>query len=156
MGALGRIRALFGARRSDRELDEEIATHLALQEAAFRRSGMSARAARDAALRAFGGVTQAKEIYRERRGVPFIETAGKDLRYALRGLRQNKGFAAAAVLSLALGIGANTAVFTIFRAVMLRMLPVARPAELVMLNRTGAWGRGSSYPFYLEVRKRTD
>src|SRR3954452_19124273 len=152
MGALGRIRALFGARRSDRELDEEIATHLALQEAEFRRSGLSVRAARDAALRAFGGVAQAKEVYRERRSLPWIEAAVKDLRYALRGLRHNKAFAAAAVLSLALGIGANTAVFTIFRALMLRTLPVSRPDELVTLYRTGGWGRGySSYPLYLEI-----
>ena len=72
-------------------------------------------------------------------------------------MRQNKGFAAAAVLSLALGIGANTAIFTIFRALLLRSLPVSRPDELVMLYRTGGWGRGvSSYPLYLEIRQRTD
>ena len=156
MGALHRIWALLRARRLDRELDEEIATHLALQEAEFRRAGMSARAARDAALREFGGVAHTKEVYRERRGLPWLETAAKDLQYAWRGLRQNKGFAAAAVLSLALGMGANTAIFTIFRALMLRMLPVERPSELVMLNRTGAWGRACSYPFYLELQKRTD
>src|SRR3954452_12852056 len=127
MGALHRLWALLRGARLDRELDEEIATHLALQEAEFRRAGMSARAARDAALREFGGVARTKEMYRERRGLPWIETAAKDLRYAVRGLRHNKGFAAAAVLSLALGIGANTAIFTIFRALMLRMLPVAKP-----------------------------
>ena len=117
---------------------------------------MSARDARDAARREFGGVTQTKEIYRERRGLPWIEVAARDLRYAARGLRRNKAFTAVAVLSLALGIGANTAIFTLFHALLLRMLPVVRPQELVMLNRTGAWGRGCAYPFYLETRKRTD
>ncbi len=152
-----RLWALLRSRRLDRDLDDEIAAHLAMQEEEFRRAGMSGREARNAALREFGGVTQTKEAYRDRRGLPWIDTAAKDIRYALRGLRQNKGFTAAAVLSLALGIGANTAIFTIFRALMLRSLPVSRPDELVTLYRTGGWGRGySSYPLYLEIRKRTD
>src|SRR5262249_60247218 len=97
------------------------------------------------------------EASRDRRGLGWLETAAKDLRYAVRGLRQNKGFTAAAVLSLALGIGANTAIFTIFRALMLRTLPVSRPEELVTMYRTGGWGRGySSYPLHLEIRKRTN
>jgi predicted permease len=80
-----------------------------------------------------------------------------DIRYALRGLRRNPGFTSAAVLSLALGIGANTAVFSLFQTLMLRMLPVSRPAELVTLYRTGAWGPGhSSYPLYRELAGRTD
>ncbi len=157
MGTLRRLWALLRRRRLDREFDEEVTTHLILQEQEFRRSGMSANQARDAALREFGGVAMTKELCRERRGVSWIETAGKDLRYATRGLRQNKAFAIAAVLSLALGIGANTAIFTLFRALMLRMLPVARPQELVTLYRTGGWGRGySSYPLYLEIQKRGD
>jgi predicted permease len=157
MTALARLAAMFRSRRLDRDLADEIGAHLAMQEEEFRARGMSAREAHDAARREFGGVTQTVERYRERRGVAWLETAGRDFRYALRGLRQNKAFTAAAVLSLALGIGANTAIFTLVRALLLRSLPVAHPEELVTLYRTGAWGRGiSSYPLYLEVAKRTD
>jgi predicted permease len=154
---MNRLWSALRPRRLDRDLDDEIAAHLAMQEEEFRRAGMGAREARDAARREFGGIAHTKEVYRDRRGMPWLESAAKDFRLALRGLRQNKGFAAAAVLSLALGIGANTAIFTIFRALMLRTLPVSRPDELVTLYRTGGWGRGySSYPLYLEVKKRTD
>jgi predicted permease len=154
---LSRIAALFRRRRLDRDLDGEIAFHLAMQEREFRDRGMGAAAARSAALREFGGVSQTRETYRDRRGLPWLETAGRDLRYALRGLARNRGFAAAAVLSLALGIGANTAVFSLFHTLLLRRLPVANPQELVLLYRTGAWGRGyASYPFYLDVDKRSD
>ena len=98
MGILRRIVALLAGRRMDRELDEEIAAHLALQEQEFRRAGMSPREAREAALREFGGVTQTVERYRERRGIPWLANAAKDLRYAVRGLLHNRGFAAAAIL----------------------------------------------------------
>ena len=73
MGAIRRLVALLRGSRMDRELDEEIATHLAMQEAEFRRGGMSPRAARDAARREFRGVAQTKEVYRDRRGLPWIE-----------------------------------------------------------------------------------
>ncbi len=152
-----RLRALLRPGRLDRELDEEIRTHLAMQEEEFRRAGMSAGAARLAALREFGGVARIAETYRERRGLPWLESAARDLRYALRGLRRSPGFTLAAVLSLALGIGANTAVFSLFHTLMLRMLPVADPAGLVTLYRTGGWGKGfTSYPLYLELRHRKD
>src|SRR5689334_13993002 len=98
-----RLAAMLRGRRLDRELNEEFETHLALQAQEFRRKGMTESEARAAALREFGGVAHAQEIYRERRGVAWIETVFKDLHYALRGLRQNKGFTAAAVLSLAFG-----------------------------------------------------
>ena len=152
-----RLTAVFKRSRLDRELSEEIESHLAMQEEEFRRAGMSGSEARKAARREFGGVAQTMETYRERRGVAWLESTGKDVRYALRGLARSPGFTAAAVLSLALGIGANTAVFSLFHALMLRMLPVARPEELVVLFRTGGWGRGvSSYPLYLDLRKRSD
>ena len=131
--------ALFRASRLDRELSDEIQSHLAMQEEEFRRAGMSPAAARQAARREFGGVAQTVEAYRERRGVPWLESAGKDVRYAIRGLRRSPGFAVAAVLSLALGIGANTAIFSLFHTVMLRMLPVSKPEELVTMYRTGGW-----------------
>src|ERR1035441_1353213 len=110
---------------------------------------MSAAAARAAARREFGGVARTAEGYRERRGFPWLETTARDIDYALRGLKRNPGFTAAAVLSLALGIGANTAIFSMYHALLLRMLPVAHPEELVTLYRTGGWGRGyCSYPLY--------
>ena len=89
--------------------------------------------------------------------VPGLRAIAQDVRYAVRGLRHSPGFTAAAVLSLALGIGANTAIFSLFHALMLRLLPVENPQELVSLYRTGGWGRGFvSYPLFQEVAKRTD
>jgi predicted permease len=153
----GRFFALFRRRRLDRELREEIEAHLAMQEEVFRRQGMTAEAARLAARREFGGVTQTIETYRERRGIAWIESSLADLRYAVRGLRRNPVFAAAAILSLALGIGANTAIFSLYHTLMLRLLPVEKPQQIVSLYRTGGWGRGyASYPLFLEIRKRTD
>jgi predicted permease len=152
-----RMLAVFRGRRLERDLAAEINAHLAMQEQEFRDRGLDPAAAHAAALRAFGGVTQAMEDYREGQGLPWIETTARDARYALRGLRQNPGFAAAAVLSLALGIGANTAIFSLFQALMLRMLPVDRPQELVSLYKTGGWGKGFvSYPLFQEIAKRTD
>src|SRR5580704_16393658 len=152
-----RLAAFLHGARLDRDLDEEIAAHLAMQEEEFRQRGMTAAQARAAARREFGGVAQTAEAYREARGLPWIETSVQDLRYALRGLKRNPGFTAAAVLSLALGIGANTAIFSMYHALLLRMLPVAHPEELVTLYRTGGWGTGiCSYPLYLEIRKRSD
>jgi predicted permease len=152
-----RLAALFRGRRLDRELSEELEIHLAMQAEEFRGQGMEPTAARAAALREFGGVLQTQEAYRERRGVAWLESTAKDVRYALRGLRRNPGFTAAAVISLALGIGANTAIFSLFHTLMMRMLPVARPQELVTLYKTGGWGQGyTSYPLYLELAERSD
>ena len=156
-GLWKRVAALFRGRRLDGELEEEIASHLAMQEEEFLARGMSAAEARLAARREFGGVAQTAEAYRERRGVPWVENTVKDLRYAVRGLARNPGFTAAAVLSLALGIGANTAIFSLVRNLMLRTLPVTRPERLVYLYRTGGWGKGfMSYPLYLDLAKRAD
>jgi len=152
-----RFAALFRASRLDRELNEELEIHLAMQAEEFARQGMDPAAARAAALREFGGVAQTQEACRERRGLSWLDSASKDVRYALRGLRRNPGFTVAAVLSLALGIGANTATFSLFHTLMLRMLPVVRPEELITLYRTGGWGKGyGSYPLYLELAKRSD
>ena len=152
-----RLLALFGGNRLERELDEEIGIHLAMQEEEFRQRGMDPAAARAAARREFGGISQTREDYRERRGVPWLENTIRDLRYGLRGLRRTPGFTAAAVLSLALGIGANTAIFSLFHTLMLRMLPVARPQELVSVDQTGGWVKGyTSYPLFQEIAKRDD
>jgi predicted permease len=152
-----RVLAFLHGRRIESDLSAEIQAHLAMQEAEFRERGMDPAAALAAARREFGGVAQAMEDYRERGGLPWLETFGRDIRYAIRGLRHNPGFTCAAVLSLALGIGANTAIFSLFHALMLRLLPVERPHELVNLYRTGGWARGYvSYPLFEEIAKRGD
>jgi len=155
---VSRVRALFAARHLDRELDEELRSHLEMEIEANLRRGMSPEEARHAALREFGGVTQAAEAYRERRGVPWLEIVAKDLRYGARSLRRDPGFTIAAVLSLALGIGANTAVFSLLDTLTLRTLPVEKPSELVTLYKTGGWGSGYgfSYPLYLQFRERKE
>lgn len=152
-----RFQELIRRTRVDRELDEEVALHLQLMEGEFRRRGMTEAEARAAARREFGGVAHTKEAYRDQRGFPSVESFAKDVRYALRGLRRSPGFTAAAVLSLALGIGANTAVFSLFHTLMLRMLPVAHAEQLVAIHRTGGWGVGSvSTPLYREISARAD
>jgi len=152
-----RLQELFRRTRLDGELDEEVAVHLQMMEDAFRRRGMNEAEARAAALREFGGVAHAKEAYRDQRGFAWIEIFLKDVRYALRGLRRSPGFTAAAVISLALGIGANTAIFSLFHTLMLRMLPVAHAEQLIAIHRTGGWGAGTiSEPLYRLIAGRTD
>ena len=152
-----RFTALFSKRRLEAELDEEVETHIAMLAEELRRHGMEARAARQAARREFGGIDPMKEAYRDGRGIPRIEILAKDVHYAVRGLRRSPAFTIAAVFSLALGIGANTAIFSFLDTLMLRMLPVEKPEQLLSLYRTGGWGRGfASYPQYLEFRRHTE
>jgi predicted permease len=152
-----RFHELIRGARLDGELDDEVGLHLQMMEEEFRRRGMSEAEARAAARREFGGVAHAKEAYRDQRGFPRLESFAKDVRYALRGLRRSPGFTAAAVVSLALGIGANTAIFSLFHTLMLRMLPVAHAEQLVAIHRTGGWGTGTvSLPLYREIAGRAD
>ncbi|HXA65273.1 MAG TPA: ABC transporter permease, partial [Bryobacteraceae bacterium] len=127
-----------------------------------RKRGMSSEDAWSAAQRTFGGTQQIKEIYRERRGLPMIEAAFKDLQYAFRTVRKSPGSTAIVVISLALGIGANTAIFSLIDAVMLRSLPVRSPDELVSVGDasrpTALWRGGPmanvfSYPLYQRLRE---
>jgi predicted permease len=115
-------------------------------------SGMSPKQAYYAALRRFGNVTLAREGSREMWGWNSMETLLQDLRYALRMLRRNRGFAAVAVLSLALGIGANALVFSVVNALLLRPLPVERPDQLVFLETKS--GITQSFPNYRDLRDR--
>jgi predicted permease len=152
-----RIRELIGRTDLDGELDEEVGLHLQMMEEEFRRRGMSEAEARAAARREFGGVAHAKEAYRDQRGFPWLESFAKDVRYALRGLGRSPGFTAAAVLSLALGIGANTAIFSLFHTLMLRMLPVAHAEQLISIHSINGWGTGNvSAPLYREIAARAD
>ena len=152
-----RLRELMGRVRLDGELDEEVSLHLRMMEEEFRRRGMSEAEAKAAARREFGGVAHTMEAYRDQRGFPRLESFAKDVRYAVRGLLHSPGLTAATVVSLALGIGANTAIFSLFHTLMLRMLPVAHPEELVWLNRTGGWGKGTvSEPLYRQIDARSD
>jgi predicted permease len=122
-----RLGGLFAKDRRNRELAEEIESHLELHIEDNLRAGMSLEEARRQARLKFGGVEAVKESYRDRLGIPLLDTLVQDLRYGVRMLRRNPGFTAVAVLSLALGIGADTAVFGLVDSLLLRMLPVKQP-----------------------------
>ncbi|HET9362477.1 MAG TPA: ABC transporter permease, partial [Vicinamibacterales bacterium] len=127
-----RLLSLFRRSGLDNDLDDEVRTHLELLARDHERRGMSASDARLAARRDFGGVEQMKEAYRDRRGLPWVDDLHRDVRYAVRALARNPGFTAVALLVVALGIGANTAIFSLLDAVILRPLPVRQPDELVL------------------------
>src|SRR5262245_40092324 len=151
-----RLRGLFGDRKADRELDDEIETHLRLLAERYVRQGMTEAEAIWAARRQFGNVTLLKEVNREMRGFRVIDTVVRDLRYGARALRRNPGFTCVAALTLAVWIGANTAIFSIVNSVLLRALPYPSPGRLVVLTEKMRGGAqlGVAYPNYLDFRER--
>ena len=146
---------LLGRGRAPAELDAEFAEHIRLLAADLERTGLSPQAARMEAGRRLGNVTSLHELYREQRRLPFLEPLVQDLSYALRQLRRSPGFAAAAILTLALGIGANVAIYQALDAVLFRELPVRDPAALVQIQLLE---NGSpvhvSYPLFRELSRR--
>ncbi|HET7214407.1 MAG TPA: ABC transporter permease [Terriglobia bacterium] len=130
---LSKLSGLFRKARLEQQLDEDVRAHLDMLTEENMRKGMEPEDARYAALRQFGNVSSMKEECRETWSIRFIEELVQDVRYGLRQLRRNPGFTLVAVLTLALGIGANTAVFSIINGLMLRTLPVRDPGRLVEL-----------------------
>ncbi len=128
-----RLLALTRTRRLDRELDDEILAHLELAERDALAAGLSPEEARRAARRQFGGIDQMKEVHRDKRSVRWIDTLLRDVRYGLGSLRRDPGFTVVAIGVLALGIGANTAMFSLVDAVLLKPLPFPEPERIVRL-----------------------
>src|SRR5499426_319592 len=139
-------------RAQDERLREEIEEHIALQTEENLRAGLSPVEARRQAILKFGAIESIKEDYRAERGLPGIETLLQDIRFSLRLLRKSPGFTLAAVLTLALAIGANAVVFGVLNALLLRPLRLPQEQSLWAIDRGGIGFE--SYPNYLDLRDR--
>jgi putative ABC transport system permease protein len=149
-----RLRGLFGKERHECELTAEIESHVQMHADENVRAGMTPEEARRQALLKLGGAEQTKESYRDRRGLPWVETLLQDVRFGLRMLRKNLGFAAVAAITLALGIGATTAIFTVGDKVLLQPEAYPDPDRIVILMNSYAGGTSPiiSIPEYMMWR----
>src|SRR6266508_4143425 len=157
-GWLMRLFGLFNRQRREREFAEELESHLAMHIEDNLRAGMSPKESRRLALIKLGGMTLTQERHREQRGLPMLETLLQDLRFGFRMLRKHPGFSLIAILTLALGIGANTAILSTVNGLILYPLPVEKPDELVApfwgpKNKAQVWG-GLSYANYVDLREQ--
>jgi putative ABC transport system permease protein len=154
---LTRLVNAFRKPRLEQDLRSELHVHLELLTEENVRKGMTPEEARYAARREFGGLEQTKELYRNQRGLPFLETLSHDARFAIRLLRKSPSFTAVAVLTLALGIGANSAVFSIVNGVLLHPLPFANADRLVMVGEKDDDGKSgtTSYLTYEDWKSRS-
>jgi putative ABC transport system permease protein len=152
------LRRVFSRRISEKELDRELQFHIEEQTEKHLRAGLGKREAREAAMRDFGSVVRVQEECRDSWGIRFLENLRQDAGYGLRGIRRNPGFASIVILTLALGIGANTAIFSVVQGVLLRPLPFAEPDRLVQLNQAapgaGQPFLGFSVPDFTDFRER--
>src|ERR1700674_3206220 len=147
--------ALFRRRRLEDDLDEEVRSHLEMAVELNMGKGMSAEDARREALRSFGGVERSKEMYRDQRGLPMIETAWHDLRFGFRMLRRSPGFSLLAILCLTLGIGANAAVFSWIEGILFRPYPAVVHQEQLFAFTGTALGEAdlTSWPDLLDLQR---
>jgi len=152
-----RLHGFFSKQRIERDLDSELQSHLDMLIAEHKRRGLTPEAARQAAKREFGGVEQTKEEYREQRGLPLLDGWLQDVRFALRMLFKRPGFTVIAVGTLALGIGANTALFTVVHSVLLQQLPFPEADRLAIVwSVYGSEGRApASGPELMTIRERS-
>ena len=151
--ALARVSGFLAGHRADDDLREELESHIEMETAEYIRRGMHPDAARRLAMMASGGLTQAAEAVRDQRGLPWVESIVADFRYAVRALRHGPAFTAIVVITLALGIGANTAIFSVVRGVLLKPLPHRDGDRLIYLRQSMDGPGGSDIGFSVpEVR----